>query len=104
MRPGCDHQVPVVVRIAIEDGDGEVGAGKHQVIGIVCGVGSGGITEEATLRPGAFDEFLTPGRPEVLHRRNDRSRVARACRCSYTKSCILAMWRHRLPLALRAVR
>src|SRR5260370_34606412 len=104
MRLGRDHQMPVVVGIAIEDRDGDGGAGKHQVIGIVFGVGGRGFTEEATLRLGGFDEFLTPGRPEVLHRRNDRSRVALTCWCSYTKSCILAGLRPRSPRSVRPVR
>src|SRR5437868_4302010 len=87
---GGNHQMPVVVGIAIEDDQRQLAAGEHQVRGVVRGGSSGGLAEEAARWPGRFDERHPPGRPEMLHRLNHRARPRGFCCDSYTKSCILA--------------
>src|ERR1700736_3790242 len=89
VRVGRDHQVSVVIRIAIEDRQGQLAAGKHEKLSIVGRVGGGCLAEEAARGFGPLDELHPPGRPQVLHRLHHRAR-SRGFRCdSYTKPCIL---------------
>ena len=68
MRARRNHQVAVVVRVAIEQGERQLGARKHEELGIARGIRGGRLAKEAAIGLRTFDEVHPPGRPQVLHR------------------------------------